>query len=163
VTRNSESKTTLKKNSLDLLFWIFWCTEQEHTFIVSHRKSQEHELSAHILFKCLPFSLLNLKAFKAQVCPHFSNIAHQTHGRHGHFELSVCMVRQLDYYVTICWWRAFLWQIFTGICWIVLISLLFSDVESLGIVTSNAPKLMLRPENRDLYILIYITYNHNLC
>jgi hypothetical protein len=23
------------------------------------------------------------KAFKAQVCPHFSNITHQTHGRHG--------------------------------------------------------------------------------
>ena len=57
--RNSESKTTLKTNSLDLLFWIFWCTEQEHTFDISHRKSQEHELSAHILFKCLPFSLLN--------------------------------------------------------------------------------------------------------
>jgi len=41
-------------------------------------------------------------------------------------------------------------QTFTEICWIVLISLLFSDVESLGIVTSNAPKLTLRPENRDL-------------
>lgn len=62
VTRNSESKMTLKTNSLDLLFWIFWCTEQEHTFNISHRKSQEHELSAHILFKCLPFSLLNLKS-----------------------------------------------------------------------------------------------------
>jgi hypothetical protein len=103
------------------------------------------------------------KAFKAQVCPHFSSITYQTHGRHGHFELAVCMVRQLDYHVTICWWRAFFWQIFTGICWIVLISLLFSYVESLGIVTSNAPKLTLRPENRKLYVLIYITYNHNLC
>jgi hypothetical protein len=38
---------------------------------------------------------------------------------------------QLDYYVTICWWRAFLLHIYTGICWIVFISLLFSDVESL--------------------------------
>jgi hypothetical protein len=154
VTRNSESKTTLKTNSLDLLFWIFWCTEQEHTFNISHRKSQEHELSAHILFKCLPFSFLCWiwKVFNAQICPHLSNITPQRDGRYGHFELSVCMVRQLDYYVTICWWRAFLWQIFTGICWIVLISLLFSDVESLGIVTSNAPKLTLRPENRDLYV-----------
>jgi hypothetical protein len=44
----------------------------------------------------------------------------------------------------------------------VMISL-SAYVESLVIVTSNAPKLMLRPENRDLYVLIYITYNHNLC
>jgi hypothetical protein len=28
---------------------------------------------------------------------------------------------------------------------------------SSGIVTSNAPKLTLRPENRDLYVLLYIT------
>jgi hypothetical protein len=62
VTHNSESNTTLKTNSLDLLFWIFWCTEQEHTFNISHRKNQEHELLAHILLKCLPFSLLNLKS-----------------------------------------------------------------------------------------------------
>jgi hypothetical protein len=58
VTRNSESKTMLKTYSLDLLFWIFWCTAQEHTFNISHRKSQEHELSAHILLKCLPYQAI---------------------------------------------------------------------------------------------------------
>ena len=29
--------------------------------------------------------------------------------------------------------------------------------------SSNAPKLTLGPENWNLYVLIYITYNHNLC
>ena len=163
MTHNSESKTTLKTNSLDLLFWIFWCTEQEHTLVYSTVKAKNMNFQLIFCLNAYLFLYWIWKAFKAQVCPHFSNITHQAHGRHGHFELSACMVRQLDDYVAICWWGAFLWQIFTGICWIVLISLLFSDVESLVIVTSNAPKLTLRPENRDLYFLIYITYNHNLC
>jgi hypothetical protein len=63
LTHNSVSKTTLKTNSLDLLFWIFWCTEQQHTFNISHSKSQEHELSAHILFKCLPNRKRNIPFF----------------------------------------------------------------------------------------------------
>ena len=93
---------------IDVRHKIFWCTEQEHTFNISYRKSQEHELSAHIFLHSYLFLCWIWKACKAQVSPHFSNITHQTHDRHGHLELSVCMVRQLDYYVTICWWRAFL-------------------------------------------------------
>ena len=138
---------------------------QNRNIPLSYRTEKAKNMNFQLIF-CLNAYLFLCwiwKVFNAQVCPHFSNITHQTHGRHCHLELSACMERQLDYYVTICWWRAFLWQIFTGICWIVLISLLFSDVESLGIVTSNAPKLPLRPEIWDLYVLIYITYNHNLC
>jgi hypothetical protein len=96
------------------------------------------------------------KAFKAQVCPHFSNTYYAPNTRQTR-PFWIVSLHGTSTRLTICWWPAFLWQIFMGICWIVLISLFFSDVESLGIVTSNAPKLTLRPENRDLYVLLYIT------
>ena len=108
----------------------FWCTGWAWNWQIIFRFASIHGRACFILYRTEKTKNMNFqliyslnaylflcwiwKAFKAQVCPHFSNITHQTHGRHGHFELSVCMVRQLDYYVTICWWRAFLWQNFHG-------------------------------------------------
>jgi hypothetical protein len=60
VTRNSESTTTLKTNSLDLLFWICWCTEQEHTLNISRRKSQELYWSSRSIVTSQSVSISNM-------------------------------------------------------------------------------------------------------
>jgi hypothetical protein len=60
VTRNSESTTTLKTNSLDLFFWIFWCTEQEHTLNISRRKSQELYWSSRSIVTSQSVSISNM-------------------------------------------------------------------------------------------------------
>jgi hypothetical protein len=87
VTRNSESKTTLKTNSLDLLFWI--SDVQNRNIPLIYRTEKTKNMNFQLIF-CLNAYLFLCwiwKAFKAHVCPHFSNITHQTHGRHGHFQL----------------------------------------------------------------------------